>query len=256
MEANKMTDQLLDAAACEAIGAHTREESAAYQHELAAAGATAVAVDKQLRQTVAALSAASPHMNPSSDLRARILHATAPKTFRLEDYKKTSREENRYYKWGFYAAAMFLVMGALYNISVKSALDKTTASYNNLREQAMGLAKNDEQKTAILNVLLNANGSLDIVDESKRPFARAILDVRNRRAIMVMPQEMAVAGVQPQLALEDTNGQKLNFQTMILTGPANELQLVVPPNAQVPEKIGIQSSNGVNQIRNAGSLRW
>ena len=49
MEANKMTDNLLDAAACEALGTHSHEESAAYQHELAASGTPAHAVDRQMR---------------------------------------------------------------------------------------------------------------------------------------------------------------------------------------------------------------
>ena len=45
----KFNSQLLDAAATDALGAHTPAESAAYQQELASAGQEAQHLDRQLR---------------------------------------------------------------------------------------------------------------------------------------------------------------------------------------------------------------
>src|SRR4051794_7061849 len=78
--------------------------------------------DRAMRETVARLAAASPHMKPSPELRARILQATATRTFKMEDYRKTSGEDYRWYKWGFYAAAAFLVMAGVYNMNVDGKL--------------------------------------------------------------------------------------------------------------------------------------
>ena len=97
-------EQLLDNAISETLGMNTAGESAAYERALAG-DAGARATDRQLRETTAYLAAASPHMAPPADLRGRILLATAAKTYKLEDYRKASGEDNRFYKWGFYAAA-------------------------------------------------------------------------------------------------------------------------------------------------------
>ena len=118
---NKMTEAWMDTAACETLGANTAEESAAYQQQLADAGSEASQTDRALRETVARLSAASPYMAPPADLRGRILQATAPATFKMEDYRKATHESGKYYRWGFYAAMFFLMAGAYYNLSVKSA---------------------------------------------------------------------------------------------------------------------------------------
>src|SRR5438045_604834 len=112
---NKMTEQLLDAAACDALGINTPAESAAYQQDLTAAGKDAKETDRALRETVSRLAAASPHMEPSADLRGRILQATAPRTFKMEEYRKATQESGRFYRWGFAAAMLFLMAAAWFN---------------------------------------------------------------------------------------------------------------------------------------------
>ncbi|HVT82173.1 MAG TPA: hypothetical protein VHM90_16135 [Phycisphaerae bacterium] len=260
MEAKKFNDDLLDAAACDAIGSHTHEESAAYQHELAAAGAPARTLDRQMRQTVATLAAASPHMEPSSDLRARILQATAPRSFRLEDYKKASREDMRFYKWGFYAAAVFLVFAGLYNISVRGGLDQANANYKKLQQEAQAMASNDQQHVnalaAYANLVAYANPKsvpFFLSDDKKQVFARGIVDLQNKTAVIMMPQEMVAAGVQPQLTL-DIDGTKQAFTTTVLCAPAVQVGLAVPDNGKIPSNFEFknQGPNANTQIRNAG----
>ncbi len=243
MEVNKMiNDELLDAAACEALGSHTHEESAAYAHELAAAGAPGQTLDRQMRETAAALAAASPHMKPSNELRARILHVTAPKSFRLEDYRKASREDVRYYKWGFAVAAAFLVMAGLYNINTRGSLDQANAKFAQLQKQAQQLAVDDQQRNDALNMFVNPrNGQIICLNDKGQPFGRGIVDLQNKKALLILPQEMVAAGTAPQLTLDDGSGNKVAFATSLVTGPAGAMGLVVPDNAKLPNNFAFEN---------------
>jgi hypothetical protein len=226
----KFSDELLDAAACEAIGANTPGESAVYQRELATLDDSARSADRMLRETSARMAAASPHLKPSANLRGRILQATAPATFRMEDYRKANQEDTRYYKWGFYAAAMFLVAASLWNFSYQSALTQANGKIAALGDQNAKLTAAAQEEHDAIATLVNPQ-SLQIVWKADgKIYGRGVADLATRRAILIFPQEMLASGIKPVLTLQ-SQGQKVAFQTDLITAPAGPLGLVVPANA-------------------------
>jgi len=222
----KMTEQLLDDAACDALGTLPPAESAAYQQDLATATESARTQDRELRETVACLAAASPHMAPPPDLRGRILQATAPTTFRMEDYRKATGEDHRFYKWGFYAAACFLVAAALYNIQTKSHADQALAQYNaqlaTLGKQRDQLAVSAEQRNKVIASLVNPNvQQVTWINAQKEPIARAYLNPKDHTAVLICPEETIGTG---NLAQLNINGEA--YKTALITAPAAQINLV------------------------------
>ncbi len=212
----KMTEQLLDAAACDAVGALPPTESAAYQQDLAAAGEDGRTSDRELRETAARLATASPYMAPPPDLRGRILQATAPATFRMEDYRKTTREDYRFYKWGFYAAACFLVAAALYNIQTKSSANQIVAKANaqltSLGKQRDQFASAAEQRNKVITALVNPNGQwVTWTNAKNEPFARGIVNSLDHTAVLIFPEETMPKGTLAQLKINDMPYQTALF---------------------------------------------
>jgi hypothetical protein len=230
---NTVTDLLEETAACEALGANTTAESTAYQTTLAddQTGAT-TRLDRDLRETTARLAAASPHMTPPANLRGRILEATAPKTFKMEDYRKATKEDPRFYKWGFYAAAAFLIMASLYNLSVRRDLDNNTAQFNQklaaLQNQNNQLAAvGNEMKGTLATMVDPHTLHLTWKDENGKPYARAIVNPGSGKAVLIMPEEMVANGVRPQLTMA-INNQTLTFDTALITAPAVQIAMTLP----------------------------
>jgi hypothetical protein len=222
------SDTQLDQATCEALGANTPEESAAYQSSLAADPA-ARRLDRALRETTARLAAASPHMKPSPDLRGRILEATAPKTFKMEDYRKVTREDYRFYKWGFYAAAMFLIFGALYNLDTRGKLDTANKNIALLQQQGQQLAA----KTTDIITTFARGEQISWKDENGKLYGKAVVDMDTRKAILIFPQETIPATAAPQLTLNLPDQNRVTFNTTLITATAGELRFAVPQNADI-----------------------
>jgi hypothetical protein len=222
-----LPDSLVDTAAGEALGANTPEESAAYQRQIDADPTGAARrLDRELRHTAARLAAASPYMKPPADLRGRILQATAPVTFKMEDYRRATREDYRFYKWGFYAAAVFLIMGALYNIDTRGKLDQANKNVVALRQQ-------EQQIAARSNEIITTFARGDQItwrDETGKPYGKAIVDMTTHKAVMIFPQETMPGNLRPQLNLT-LNDQKIAFDTTLITASASELNFAVPKNA-------------------------
>jgi hypothetical protein len=254
-----MTDQLLDAAACDALGAHSPMDSAAYRQQIAALEGTAAdaarATDRELRETTARLAAASPHLAPPPELRGRILQATAPATFRMEDYRQATREDFRYYKWGFYAAACFLIAGALYNIQTRNTFSAALQQANNtnialnnqnkqITAQAQQLALAAQQRNDALRAFVNPQGiQITWKDETTGlPVGRGVIDMSTHKALLIFPEETIASGTHPQLTL-NVNGQTIPFQTAVLTAPASQLNLAISgtgPKINVANILNVQ----------------
>jgi len=228
MDSNDTTTELLaESAACEALGANSPAESAAYQRQLAAdATGKLRELDRQLRETAGRLGAASPHMKPPAELRGRILQATAPVTFKMEDYRKATREDYRFYKWGFYAAALFLIMGAMYNIDARGRLDQANKNIMALEQREQQLAR---QSSDIITTFARGN-TITWKDANGQAYGKAIVDMNTHKAVLVFPQETMPPGARPQLKLT-LNNEQVAFDTTLVTARAAELGYVVPPNA-------------------------
>ncbi len=224
-------EQLLDNAISETLGMNTAGESAAYERALAG-DAGARATDRQLRETTAYLAAASPHMAPPADLRGRILLATAAKTYKLEDYRKASGEDNRFYKWGFYAAAAFLILGAMYNMDVRGKLDTANAQYSALQQKTQELALTSRQHDEALSAFLDPRSKqITWQDQDGKPFGRAVVNLSTHRALIVLPQEIVPPGAQPQFSMKGPDGKDVAFNTTLIMAPAVQLGLVIPAKA-------------------------
>jgi hypothetical protein len=249
MDTNRTwTDSQVEDAACEALGANSAEESAAYQRQVTAdTTGTARRLDRELRETAARLAAASPHMKPPAELRGRILQATAPMTFKMEDYRKVAREDYRFYKWGFYAAAMFLVMAALYNINMSGKLEQA-----NKNIAALGVA--NQKSNAALAAFIDPRGIQLTWQENGKVFGRGVADVATHKALLVFPQELIAAGVRPQLSA-NINGQEIPFETSLVVAPANQVGFVLPsrtPDLEQKPSIDKLTPDDRNKIKVAG----
>jgi hypothetical protein len=205
----------MDAAASEAIGANAPAESAAYEKELDAATPAGKRLDRELRETAAMLSAASPFLDPPEDLRGRVLQATAPATFRMEDYRKANRETGRFYRWGFYAAMLCLMAGAWYNLTVKSALSTTQSRLTAVQKQA------DERNEA-LKAFVNPNVDQITFHDHGKVVGKALVDEKTHRAVVILPAGMIPAGKIPQLSLPK-DGKVVTYDTTLVIAPPNML---------------------------------
>jgi len=229
METKKMTDQLLDEAACDALGINTPAESAAYQQELTMAGADARRADQMLRETVSRLAAASPHLNPSADLRGRILQATAPTTFKMEDYRKATRDNGKFYRWGFYAAMLFLTLGAGYNMMMQSRLKQAQATQDRAEKVVNNIVALDHKRVEAFTAFFsNDVQQITFVDTKGTVSGRAWLNEEKKQALVVLPSGMVPKEGSLQLTQPGPNGTAVVFDTLVLK--ANEA-----PGAGVPE---------------------
>ena len=205
----------MDSGAAQAIGCHTTAETLTYEQELAAAGPAGKRLDRELRETVAMLCAASPYMEPPADLRGKILQATAPTTFRMEDYRKANRETNRFYRWGFYAAMLCLMAGAWYNLNIKSALTSTQTQLTAVRNQA-------EERNVALKAFVNPDADQITLRENGKIVGKALVDEKSRRAVVILPQGMIPEGKVPQLSIPH-DGKVITYETTLVIAPPNML---------------------------------
>lgn len=239
-------EQAMDTAISEALG----ETPAAYQ---AGGEGESRRAGREMRETVARLAAASPHMKPSPELRARILEASAPKTYKLEDYRKVGSEDFRWYKWGFYAAAAFLITAAMYNINVvnntNARLDAAQKQYAALAKEANALEASNERGRAVVSALVDPRGTQITWNDATthQPVMRAVVD--GTTAVMIMPQELLPNGAQPQLTLKGDNGQAITFQTTVISAPAAQLGIKLPTNYQDIARDFAKQLNAPQQLK-------
>lgn len=226
----EIKEEAMDVAISEALG--IGEVPAEYQ---AGGEGAARRAGREMRETVARLAAASPHMKPSPELRARILEASAPRTYKLEDYRKVGSEDMRWYKWGFYAAAAFLILGAMYNISVSGKLETArreyAAQYADLATKANALVDANQKQQAVVSALVDPRSAQITWNDpqTNKPVFRAT--VNGGVAVMIVPQELLPQGVPLQLTLTE-NGKAVTLQTTVLTASAKDLGLTLPANYQ------------------------
>jgi hypothetical protein len=219
------TEMLEETAACEALGANTAAESVAYTAAVAgdATGATRK-LDKEMRETAGRLVAASPHMVPPADLRGRIVEATAPRTFKMEDYRKVTKEDPRFYKWGFYAAAAFLIMASLWNINVRSDANKKLVAMQNTVSQQQRVI---EQGNNAVAAFLDPHSVYLTWNEDGKPFGRGVVNPAAHKALLIFPQELIPENGALRLTM-NVNGNKTDFDTSVIAVRAADHNFTIP----------------------------
>jgi hypothetical protein len=209
-------DALLDAAACDALGATSPTDAAACQRDLAAADDRTRRTARSLRETVARLSAASPHVAPPAELRGRILQATAPATFKMEDYRKATADTGRFYRWGFYAAMLFLMAGGYYNLSLQGKLKQADSVI-------VAQAQKVQERDAALRAFVNPNSNeIRLVDKnSGKLYGKALLDENAKTAVVILPEKMIPTNKTVQFSYQSTP-----YTTILIPAPGDS---IAPP---------------------------
>ena len=215
MSNNGLNQQLIDAATSEALGANSPTESAAYQQEVAAAGEDARRLDRQLRETVARMATASPYMKPPADLRGKLLQATAPTTFRMEDYRKVNQDSGRFYRWGFYAALAFLAAGAWFNLRTQNNLMTSQNQVAAMKQQA-------NERNVALAALLNPNANQITFKDAGKTVGKAIVDEKSMTAVVILPNGSVPAGRSPQLTIPGKDGHAIAYNTVLIHAGAED----------------------------------
>jgi len=171
-------------------------------------------------------------MKPSTELRARILDATSPKSYKLEDYRKVGSEDMRWYKWGFYAAALFMIAIAMWEYNMRGSMQGQQQEIARLKSAGQQVVAQNQQMESMINALLNPGAQITWNDnDTKKPFARAVLG-ENGTAILIVPTELVAPGsTVPQLTLTDSTGKTVTFSTQLISAPAGAIHLTVPKNA-------------------------
>ncbi len=222
-----ISDSFLDAAIGEALGINSPADTALLDAGRAEAGEPGRDFERDLTETAARLCTASPFMAPPENLRGRILQATAPTAFRIEDYRKATGENMRVYKWGFYAAAVFLMAAALYNISTRNQLAKAYNAYTAEVAQAGSLAHQLQSRNALVNELADPRTQqVTINDDHNDAVARLYVNRDTQQVVAIVPQGLIPEGQTLQVSLPDPNNgdKRVAFQTVTLTEQGSGLK--------------------------------
>jgi len=211
---SQMNETFLDNAAGEALMINSAADSQALAEMRPGSAGAGSRIERELNETVARLAAASPYMKPSADLRGRILQATAPASFRMEDYRRKGGEDMRFYKWGFYAAAVFLIAASMYNIYTRNTL---TAAANQQMARANSLAQQVQMRDSLVSQMADPRTQqVTMVDASRQPVARVYLNPQTRQAVLIASEGLVPEGKSLQVRMPEGIAE-VPYQTTVLT---------------------------------------
>jgi hypothetical protein len=256
----------VDSAVSTALGTESPEVSEAFAAGLAGADEGHRRVARQLRETVAKMSAASPYMEPSDALRGRILAATAPATFKMEDYRRVENGGVKWLRWGMVAAVAFLTWSAYTNTSLRREISQNRATIAELNDRGMKLQNQANQDIAslrdqVINNSMAMNALTDdnvkrvsLVNEKHEKIGLLLQDPNTGRILVVMPQTVLPRNAIVQLTIQqgDTRQQ---ITGLAVGAPGNQsglgLILKSPLDQNKPVQLDI-SAEGAVPVR-AGS---
>lgn len=241
----KISEAMMDAATGEALSGLSSQESADYQRQLATASDDEKRFDRGLKETVARMAGAAPYMKPREELRGRILQATAPTGFRMEDYRKANRETGRFYKWGFYAAMAFLCAGAWFNISLKNKLTSTQQAALATINKFEDLVKS---RDVAMSAMVNPRArEVSIKSDKGAVTGKAYLNPADKTAVVVLPEGFLPVNVAPQVAVSE-NGASTNYSTIFVTAPRSAFSDI--PQTGIPtDKFALQNLKPDNDTK-------
>lgn len=219
-----LDDAFLDAAAADALGARGVEEADAFVQTLAKSDEPHRRVARDLRATVATLAAASPYMEPPPALRGQILAATADKSFKIEDYRRSGEMSPKLMRWGLIAATMFLAASAWYNTMIRSRLSAADEQFRHL--QAMAQTEINSKNTAIGMLSDPKVRQVVIVDRgSNQPVGKLLINDASQQAMLVMPNKVLPAGAKAKIEIME-QGEKRELVADAIGAPAGPWQAV------------------------------
>lgn len=246
---NKKYDEMfLDAAAMEALQAHGPEESDAYARELAQSDEEAKRIARELKETVARLSAASPYMEPPAKLRGQILQATAPATFKMEDYRKKAEGVSpTWLRWGMVAAVVFLTMSAYYTMSLQNTIkqqNQVLANAKNAIDQLQSQAKNTSLAIAAL-----ADDRVQkkiMVNDKGEKLGVLVQDPKSKEFLIVMPQTVLPPNAVAKMVIEQ-NGVRETIQAVAIgSGDNTGIRGTLPSSLNQADPVKVHIGEGVH----------
>jgi len=211
MDTNKtpVDEAFLDAAAMQAVGAHTAAEAEAFKTRLAAGSAEEQRVAAELETVVAKMAGASPYMEPGEALRGKILQATAPQSFKYDEYRK-SNDMARWQRWGLIAAVLFLVVGASYNMMLQSAVKERDGRLGEavarLNQQQLEIS----ERNKVLAMAMHPDTKRrDIVQAEGTKVVGALLENQTlNTSYLVLPNTVIPPGTTAKIVYTDKNGER------------------------------------------------
>jgi len=201
----------LDEAAAGALGTLTAPEMAQFNAMLAAASPAARQAAAELQETTARLAAASPYMEPPARLRAGILAATAPGTFKIKDYRRaTGERRERFLRWGMAAAAVCLVWSGYDIMSARSAGRQLTTLVQNQMQQIDQLRQQLDSQHIAISAMMDPNVRQVSLRNSadQKIIGKMLVDTRTNGVMIVMPDAVVPPNTKVKLAIAQ-HGQRM-----------------------------------------------
>ena len=258
----KMDEAFLDAAVAEALQTQGPEESDAYVRELAQSDEESKRVARELKETVARLSAASPYMEPPASLRGKILQATAPASFKMEDYRKKGEGmSSAWLRWGMVAAVAFLTWSAYTNMS----LQNTVKQQNQVLVSADGTLKQyqvqvkelqTQVKHASVAIAALADDKVQksvMVNEKGEKLGLLVQDPTTKEFLIVMPQTVMPPNAVAKLVIEQ-KGVRREIQAVAIGAMGNKTGIhgKLPDSLNQADPVQVQiDREGVPSVRAA-----
>jgi hypothetical protein len=149
------------------------------------------------------------------------------------------KDNSRYYKWGFYAAMLIMMAASWYNLSAASHNERLQVALAQQQEQIKGLQGLNGEILATLGTLVTADAQqITLVDADNKPWSRAWVDDKTKRAVMIMPQEL-VASNSGELTVSRDN-VKVTYKTTILPVQASQLAGRMPQGITIQAPLNVQ----------------
>lgn len=142
---------------------------------------------RDIQETVAKMSAAAPYMEPPANLKEKILAATAPATFKIEEYRRGERSL-RFFRIGLAAAVMALMATGYV------AYQQYERSNSYMRQAVALQAQSSAQGQAIAKLVNNNVTKIALTNDRGETVGLLLQDKTSNDAMLVMPQEMIPPG--------------------------------------------------------------
>lgn len=191
-------EAFLDAAIAEALGDMSAAAPATTQEQKRQR--------REIQETVSRMSAAAPYMQPRASLKEQILAATAPATFKIEDYRRGERSL-KFFRMGLAAAVMALVATGFIAYQQYERGNAYMRQATNYQQQSSA------QGQAIAKLVNNNVTKIALTDAKGQTVGLLLQDKSTKDAMIVMPQDMIPPGQLAKVEIVQ-NGQR---QTIMAT---------------------------------------